>query len=114
MADLQDAAIEVASTIQATHIKHNPSVAHDLAPATAAEGKQPVQLDPSHADEIDDVEADEIPVSILRPTPRRPQLPALPDMRFEQSYLASIKDAKGWQGVMVITMRDQVNGHQVS
>lgn len=35
-------------------------------------------------------------------------MPPLPDLRFEQSYLASIKDAKDWKVVSYITIRDQV------
>jgi hypothetical protein len=109
MSRLQDAAIQAAETIQTAHIQKQPSVHHDLAPATAAEGKESVFIDHNaDPDAVSDAEEDEIPVSILRPTPRRPQMPPLPDLRFEQSYLASIKDAKGWQGVALITLRDQV------
>jgi hypothetical protein len=104
---MQDAAILAAETIQTAHIRHAPSVHHDVNPSTAAEGRVPVDID-GDEDAASDVEEDEIPVSILRPTPRRPQMPPLPDLRFEQSYLASIKDAKGWQGVAFITLRDQV------
>lgn len=105
--DMQDAVIEVAETIQTAHIQRKPSVEHDVNPSTAAEGMQPVQIEPD-LDALSDVEDDEIPISMLRPTPRRPQMPPLPDLRFEQSYLASIKDAQGWQGVAFITIRDQV------
>ncbi|KAG9381372.1 DUF1770-domain-containing protein [Pyrenophora tritici-repentis] len=35
-------------------------------------------------------------------------MPPLPDLRFEQSYLKSIEQAEGWQGVLWITLRDQV------
>ena len=110
---LEDAAIQAAETIQTAHIRHQPSVEHDMAPETAADRKELVGLD----DELDsdaaaDVDEDEVPVSILRPTPRKPQMPPLPDLRFEQSYLASIKDAKGWQGIAVITIRDQVGGNR--
>lgn len=104
---MQDAVIEVAETIQTAHIQRKPSVEHDVNPSTAAEGMQPVQIEPD-LDALSDVEDDEIPISMLRPTPRRPQMPPLPDLRFEQSYLASIKDAQGWQGVAFITIRDQV------
>ncbi|KAI5806496.1 hypothetical protein DFH27DRAFT_511643 [Peziza echinospora] len=40
---------------------------------------------------------------------QRAHLPPLPDLRFEQSYLASIAPAEGdvW-GIVVITVRDQV------
>ncbi|KAK5166715.1 uncharacterized protein LTR77_008259 [Saxophila tyrrhenica] len=111
MSHLQDAAIQAAETLQTAHIKHDPSIEQDRAPSTAADTKETVQLEPSADEDIDaisDVEEDEIPASVLRPPPRRPALPPLPDLRFEQSYLASIKDTKGWQGVTYITIRDQV------
>lgn len=107
---MADAAIQVAETIQTAHINYAPSAAHDLNPSTAASRKQPVRLDssPDPSDVPSDVEEDEIPLSILRPEPRRNQLPPLPDLRFEQSYLASIQGAEGWQMVTYITLRDQV------
>jgi len=109
MSGIQDAAIQAAETIQTAHINRAPSAEHDAVPSTAAASKRPVTIDTSpDPDDLEDVEEDEIPVSILKPTPRRPHMPALPDLRFEQSYLASIKDAKGWQGVAFITVRDQV------
>lgn len=109
MGDIQDAAIQAAETIQTAHINKSPSVEHDVAPSTAADRKRAVQLDTSpDPEELEDVEEGEIPVSILKPAPRKPKMPPLPDLRFEQSYLASIKDAKGWQGVVFITARDQV------
>ncbi|WEW56579.1 hypothetical protein PRK78_002026 [Emydomyces testavorans] len=37
----------------------------------------------------------------------RATLPPLPDLRFEQSYLASISQAKTWGRVAWITIRDQ-------
>ncbi len=109
MSHLQDAAIQAAETIQTAHIKHHPSVEQDRAPSTAADTKETVVLDRSpDADGLSDIDEDEIPVSLLRSPRRRPAMPPLPDLRFEQSYLASIKDTKGWQGVTYITMRDQV------
>lgn len=109
MPGLQDAAIQAAETIQTAHINRHPSAAKDIAPSTAADTKERVEIDEdANNDAAADVDEDEIPVSLLRPTPRRPQMPPLPDLRFEQSYLASIKDAKGWQGVTFITLRDQV------
>ena len=108
MPGLQDAAIQAAETIQTAHINKHPD-RQDMAPSTAADSKQRVEIDETiDLDDVSDADEDEIPVSILRPTPRRPQMPPLPDLRFEQSYLASIKDAKGWQGVTFITLRDQV------
>ena len=105
--------MQAAETLQTAHIKHSPSIEHDLAPETAADRKRAVQLDQSALDDddedgISDVDEDEIPESLLRPVPRRPQMPPLPDLRFEQSYLASIQDAPNWQMVGFITVRDQV------
>lgn len=109
MSGLQDAAIQVAETLQTAHIKKNPSLEHDRAPSTAADKKEPVQLDHDPIDDvISNVDEDEIPISILKPEPRKPQMPPLPDLRFEQSYLASIKDANNWHAVTYITIRDQV------
>lgn len=100
---------EIASTIQAASIKRHPSPRHDLNPSTAASQKQPVTLDEHPDPDADsDVAEDEIPISVLNPVPRRNTMPPLPDLRFEQSYLKSIEQAQGWQGVLWITLRDQV------
>jgi DNA repair and recombination protein RAD54B len=100
---------EIASTLQGASINRHPSVRHDLNPSTAASEKQPVTLD-SHPDpDTDsDVAEDEIPVSVLNPVPRKQNMPPLPDLRFEQSYLKSIESAESWQGVAWITLKDQV------
>ena len=37
-------------------------------------------------------------------------MPPLPDLRFEQSYLASLRGVRGWEGVLWVTCRDQVGG----
>ena len=110
MPDLQSAALQLAETIQTAHINRAPDPNRDIAPSTAADTKQRVELnlDVDDSSDADIADEDEIPVSLLRPTPRGPQMPPLPDLRFEQSYLASIKDAKGWGGVTYITVRDQV------
>ncbi|KAF2485601.1 hypothetical protein BDY17DRAFT_308955 [Neohortaea acidophila] len=111
MPGLQDAAIQLAETIQTAHINKKPSPEHDFAPSTAADSKEQVRLD--HSADTDDVSSDidddEIPISLLKAEPRKTQMPPLPDLRFEQSYLASIKEAQGWQGVTYITVRDQVS-----
>lgn len=102
-----DIPTEIASTIQAAHIKRHPSPRHDLNPSTTASEKLPVRID-THTDLDDDIEEDEIPVSILNPIPRRQAMPPLPDLRFEQSYLKSIENAESWQGVAWITLRDHI------
>ncbi|RMD43113.1 hypothetical protein DV735_g2071, partial [Chaetothyriales sp. CBS 134920] len=76
-------AAELASAIQSVSIKQNPSPEHDVNPSTAASKKEPVEL-------------------------ASPSFPKLPDFRFEQSYLASIKNAKNNTEVILITLRDQV------
>jgi len=100
---------EIGSILQSASIKRHPSPTHDLNPSTAASSKQPVQLS-SHRDPdaSSDVAEDEVPLSVLRPVPRRSTLPPLPDLRFEQSYLKSIEKAEGWKGLLWITVRDQV------
>ncbi|KAL6705650.1 hypothetical protein ACN47E_006597 [Coniothyrium glycines] len=104
-----DIPIEVASTLQGASIKRHPSPRHDLNPSTAASEKQPVTLNAhADADTTPGVAEDEIPISVLEPVPRKQNMPPLPDLRFEQSYLKSIEHAQGWQGVLWITMRDQV------
>ncbi|KAF1995693.1 DUF1770-domain-containing protein [Amniculicola lignicola CBS 123094] len=103
------AAAEITSVLQGASIKRHPSPRHDLNPSTAASSKQPVHLDPHpDPDSSSDAAEDEIPLSVLRPIPRSKAMPPLPDLRFEQSYLKSLEKAEGWQGVLWITLRDQV------
>jgi len=112
--------LQIAETIQTASINRTPDPKHDLNPSTAASEKQPVEL--SHSDpslskyiyeddggiesEADD--EDDIPYSVLKPVPRRKSFGPLPDLRFEQSYLASIAGARNNWGVAFITIRDQV------
>ncbi|KAI9166885.1 hypothetical protein HJFPF1_03000 [Paramyrothecium foliicola] len=102
---------ELASTIQAGSINRHPDPRRDITPSTAAEKKRPVTLHhiphDSH-DGIDEDDDEDIPYSVLRPVPRAHQLPPLPDLRFEQSYLRSIAGADTWWKVLLITVRDQV------
>lgn len=96
--------MQVAETIQTAHINRAPSAQHDLNPSTAADMREPVHLEKDAGDE----DEDDIPVSVLRPARRFSHLPPIPDLRFEQSYLHSIQDAKSWWMVAWITTRDQV------
>ncbi|KAM3443158.1 hypothetical protein NHJ13734_002044 [Beauveria thailandica] len=110
--------IEIASTLQAGHIRSNPDPALDMAPGTAADDKEILDEKydydalqhqaPHQLDDIDDDE-DDIPYSVLkRPRRQRQALPPLPDLRFEQSYLKSIAAADSWWKIALITTRDQV------
>lgn len=94
--------MNIASTIQSASLNRHPSSAHDLNPSTAASSKQPVSPTISISSD------DSIPYSTLKPVPRKSNLPPLPDLRFEQSYLASLRDVDNWKGVLWVTGRDQV------
>ncbi|KAM0204603.1 hypothetical protein ACHAPA_001954 [Fusarium lateritium] len=104
---------ELASTLQAASIEHHPDPKLDTNPPTAAGRSQRVTLEHAkhaHDDGIDedDEEEEDIPYSVLRPAPRHSNLPPLPDLRFEQSYLRSISNADTWWKVALITTRDQI------
>jgi Autophagy receptor ATG43 len=112
--------LEIGEIIQTASINRAPSPAHDINPSTAASEKQPVFVSPhvtpsdSSLDKyayegVDEEEEEEdIPYSVIRPIPRRASFPPLPDLRFEQSYLASIAAADTKWKVAYITIRDQV------
>ncbi len=113
-----DLPTEIASTLQAGHIRSNPDPALDMAPGTAADDKEILDekydydaLRNNAADQLDDIDDDDddIPYSVLkRPRRQRQALPPLPDLRFEQSYLKSIAAADTWWKIALITTRDQV------
>ncbi|KAL5342958.1 hypothetical protein BJX70DRAFT_394395 [Aspergillus crustosus] len=99
-------AIQIAETIQTASLNRAPSAAHDVNPPTSTSEKKPVEIVPSDADSIPSDVVDQHPA--LRPVARRHTLPPLPDLRFEQSYLASIRGADTFGRVAWITIRDQV------
>lgn len=108
--------LQLAETIQTAHINRHPSPQHDINPSTAASRKEPATLEEhpisdfhdDGIDEGDDEEEEDIPYSVVRPKRRSSNLPPLPDLRFEQSYLNSIARADNWGAVAWITARDQV------
>jgi hypothetical protein len=108
-------ASELASAIQSAHIRRHPSPRHDINPSTASSKMMPATEDdipPSPTSSISTIPSDVLnaPSSSTtpRPLPRRKSIPPLPDMRFEQSYLASISRAETNTQVALITIRDQV------
>lgn len=106
--------IEVAETIQTAHINRSPSPAHDLNPSTAASQKTPASIHRSQPPQDFDSLAesddeDDIPFSSVKPRRRSANLPPMPDLRFEQSYLNSISKADTYGAVAWITVRDQVS-----
>lgn len=85
--------MEIASTIQSASINYNPDVRHDLNPSTSASNKEPVTVSRhsthEHFEDEDeygidgdeeDEEDEDIPYSAIRPLPRRPSMPPLPDL----------------------------------
>lgn len=102
--------IQIAETIQTASINRAPSPRHDLNPSTAASSKQPVRVSPieSPSSPRSPTSRQSSPPYNIRPVPRKRNLPPLPDLRFEQSYLASIQNTTSWQGVAYITIRDQL------
>ena len=113
-------ASELTSAIQSAHIQHHPDPAFDINPSTAASANIPAIEEeqdaspPTSTDHIaeDDDDTSSISSSVvnttIRPRPRTRSFPPLPDMRFEQSYLASISRASDHWEVAYITFRDQV------
>ena len=115
---------EITSTIQSASINRHPSPTQDINPSTAASTRKPVDTTTtatSHdssrptTSSSTTTNAASISSSALNPRPhsirpqqRRSTLPPLPDLRFEQSYLASLKDTKTTWDVIWITGRDQV------
>lgn len=99
---------EVASTIQAGHINRHPDPRQDIAPSTAADKAELVDIHEVKRSHIDDDDHD-IPYSVLRPPKKHYNLPPLPDLRFEQSYLRSIESADTWWKVVLTTIKSQVS-----
>lgn len=114
--------IEIASAVQSASIKHNPDPEHDINPSTSASTKEPVTVShPSSSEHFNDedeygIDGDEeekqeglpySPYRAIRPQTRRSH-PPLPDLRFEQSYLASISKADTNWKIAWITFRDQL------
>lgn len=104
---MADHAMDIPQIIQSASINRNPDPAHDINPTTAASEKHPVAVGPDS--ETNSIASDIVDSRhFVQPIHRRQTLPPLPDLRFEQSYLASIKDADSWGRVAWITTRDQV------
>ncbi|OJJ87178.1 DUF1770 domain-containing protein [Aspergillus glaucus CBS 516.65] len=105
---MAEPASEIAGTVQAASVNPDPSPAHDINPTTSASEKQHVP-ESAIMDDTDSIPSDVVdPSRMVRTMVRQKHLPPLPDLRFEQSYLASLKDADTWGRVAWITIRDQV------
>ncbi|RJE19921.1 hypothetical protein PHISCL_07747 [Aspergillus sclerotialis] len=104
---MSDPIIQVSETIQTASVKQNPSPSRDISPPTSTSGKHlAVESSPDDAHSIPSDIVD--PNRMIKPVTRRHNLPPLPDLRFEQSYLASLKGAESWGRIAWITIRDQV------
>ncbi|KAK1140240.1 hypothetical protein N8T08_010537 [Aspergillus melleus] len=101
--------LSLPETLESVSINPNPSPSHDINPPTAASEKEPVDEVEQTPSEPESIPSDIVdPRRSIQPVSRRHNLPPLPDLRFEQSYLASIRDADTWGRVAWITVRDQV------
>ena len=99
---------ELASTIQAAHINRTPSPHHDINPSTATDTKIPAEIrSSSRSPRAQSPPSSPSQIPPLVPRRRRTTLPPLPDLRFEQSYLASIPSGASWATIAYITARDQ-------
>jgi len=101
--------IEIAETIQTASVNPDPCPAHDINPTTSVSEKKSHVPESAITDDTDSIPSDVVdPSRMVRTVVRQKHLPPLPDLRFEQSYLASLKDADTWGRVAWITIRDQV------
>lgn len=102
-------ALTLASTLQSASLNRHPSPHHDLNPSTSASQKRPIiRPGPTSRSHSASSSRSSIPLEALKPVPRSTALPPLPDLRFEQSYLASLRGCQGVWGVLGVTVRDQV------
>lgn len=101
--------IEIAETVQTASVNPDPSPAHDINPTISVSEKKSHVPESAITDDTDSIPSDVVdPSRMVRTVVRQKHLPPLPDLRFEQSYLASLKDADTWGRVAWITIRDQV------
>ncbi|KAH0610030.1 uncharacterized protein H6S33_012576 [Morchella sextelata] len=104
MADIAPLAAQTLA--QDTHLTSTPSTA----PPTSADSPPKLAVGHDSIDDDDD-DGDDDAASIspsLIDEPPASRLPTLPDLRFEQSYLASIAAAEGvWWKIALITLKDQ-------
>ncbi|EFR00681.1 hypothetical protein MGYG_03686 [Nannizzia gypsea CBS 118893] len=101
---MEDVSARIADNIQAASIYGQRS--HGFGPTAQ-----------HHLDGLDGLDSDTASIStdvvnperaIIEERRKRPALPPIPDLRFQQSYLASISKATSWQHVAWITLRDQM------
>jgi hypothetical protein len=105
---MSDTVEEFDETVQTASIYAAPS--HDATPSTTTSRRQHVHIlerIPSEAGSISTGIVD--PIRMVKPRPRRTAFPPLPDLRFQESYLTSLKGAKSWGRIAWITVRDQVS-----
>jgi hypothetical protein len=105
--------LKIGETIQTASINRSSSPAYNVnispGPRATTSDSSPGKYEYDRIDGVEEEEEEEdIPYSVIRPMPRRASFPPLPDLRFEQSYLASIASADTKWKIAYITIRDQV------
>jgi len=106
---MSDIVSQIYEASQITTINTHPSPSHASTSSTTASQRQPLHVlerIPSEAGSISTGIVDSS--RIVKPPSRRRPLPPLPDLRFQQSYLASLKGADSWGRIAWITVRDQI------
>lgn len=101
---MTDSTPQIAGSIHAASIYGQGNVPHEFGGASA-----PGQHDLDHSADAASISTGIVDSGrSIQPLNRRTPLPPIPDLRFEYSYLASIKGADTWGRVAWITLRDQV------
>ncbi|EAS30553.1 uncharacterized protein CIMG_06032 [Coccidioides immitis RS] len=108
---MSDRMRQVAESFQTSSInQHSPSSHHETTSPFSASHRRhhenTLERVPSDAESLSTGIVD--PSRMVKSNHHRATLPPLPELRFEQSYLASISGAESWGRIAWITVRDQV------
>ena len=103
---MADDMLEVPETIQTAYMHSTHFRGPDASPLPRRDYR--IHRVPSASD-VGSIDTDIVPPS--RTAKAQHRRPPIPDLRFEQSYLASISGAETWGKVAWITTRDQVRNY---
>jgi hypothetical protein len=107
---MSDTVEEIDDSIQTASINGtHPTPSRDSNPSITTSRRQHVHILERIPSEVGSISTGIVdPIRMVKPRPRRAAFPPLPDLRFQESYLASLKGAKSWGRIAWITVRDQV------